>query len=545
MGNHLLLVTYDAHLINLVHQLNNDYQLGFLVEVQDRNSFLMESREGSRNTLVFLDLDHIPQMELNTPFVQLNKKITFPLVLIKSHYEHQELRSYFKSGVYDCLSKPLDKEHVHQVLLDLKMENSESSGRQTEKYTDDILPSLRVSLIYNLLYGNIRETKEIWTQSQMVGLSSVPNTAMAVQIDEFFALNKNKSKHWQDSIRNDVIIAAREFLNNQLEEALAMGTGMDKFAILLSLPFQADKNDNKLLVKRLAEETKYYIKEQTGYTVTIGIGNYYEDVRNLHVSYEEAMNAQKYKFFGGKDIVIHIDDVEPLSKDVSLLPNKDIVALAKKLKMADMDGIQESKGLLINALINMKVDPDIFKFQISEISATFARAAINGGADSKEIHSILLQYTNDLNIMENINEMKQRLKEMIDNFAHLVFKNNNEYTLKSVQMAMEYIEENFSENITLEDVAGHVHLSSTYLSRLFKNVTGRNFIEYITHLRIEKAKRLLVDLDYTVYQIALEVGYNNSHYFSRVFKATVGKTPSEYRNSMLGPSNMSSELVFY
>ncbi|KAB7706711.1 helix-turn-helix domain-containing protein [Bacillus aerolatus] len=546
MGNLLLLATHDINVINLVHQINNDFKFGFTVEVWDNKSLLKEDLAVKENiAAVLLDLDEMTKVAQDVICDQLTKKkFTLPLVVMKSLYNDHEMRTLFKNGVFDCLGKPLDQEAVYQLLQELKKEAQHSIQIRQQKKDDplQIMSSLRLSLIYNLLYGNIQNSKDIWDQCQLIGLSSVPNTAMTVQIDEFFSLNKNKSKQLQDTIRNEIITIARIFLKKRLDEILAMGTGADKFAILFSLPSQSSKEEYKQLSKSLADEAKAYIKENTGYSVTIGIGNHYEDVRDLYVSYQEALYAQKYKFFGGKDIVIHIDDVEPFTNEVSLLRNQDVATLASKLMVADMAAVKENMTNLFDQLFSkQKVDPEVLKLQISEISTTLARAAIKGGANLKEVHSILLEYTTDLNTIENLAEMQQWLENMINRFTDLVFNNKNEYSLKSIQKAMDYIEKNYLEQITLEKVANYVHLSPTYFSRLFKSATGTNFVEYITYLRIEKAKALLMDLNYTVYQIALEVGYSNSHYFSRVFKTIVGKTPSDYRNTILGPTEVSGE----
>ncbi|OCA82067.1 helix-turn-helix domain-containing protein [Pseudobacillus wudalianchiensis] len=547
MRNLLILATHDLNIINLVHQLNNDFKFGFTVEVRDNRTFLKEGLALKNIAAVFLDVDEITTKTEEFVCRQFKKNNpALPLVIMKSHYHNNEVRNLFKNGVFDCLSKPLEKEIVYQLLQELKKSVQQSIQIHRQKQDDplQIMSSLRLSVIYNLLYGNIQNPKDIWDQCQLVGLSAVPNIAMTVQIDEFFALNKDKSKQLQDSIRNEIITITRLFLKGELDEVLAMGTGADKFAILFSLPLLSSKAEYKQRAKSLAEKTKEYIKESTGYSVTIGIGNHCEDVRSLYVSYQEALYAQKYKFFGKKDTVIHIDDVEPFTNEVYLLQNQDVATLASKLMVADIAALKENMKNLFNELFSkQKVDPEVLKLQISEISTVLARAAINGGASMKEIHSILLDYTKDLNTIENLAEMEQWLENMIYRFTDLVFSKKNEYSLKSVQRAMAYIEKEYLNPITLEDVANYVHLSPTYFSRLFKSATGKNFVEYITYLRIEKAKALLMDLNYTVYQIASEVGYSNSHYFSRVFKTIVGKTPSDYRNSILEPIGLPAEKV--
>lgn len=98
--------------------------------------------------------------------------------------------------------------------------------------------------------------------------------------------------------------------------------------------------------------------------------------------------------------------------------------------------------------------------------------------------------------------------------------------------AIEFIDKNFTKTITLEDVAEHVYLSPTYVSYLFRTEVKMNFINYLTTKRMEKAKELLKDPRLKIYEISTAVGYENSRYFSSIFKKYVGQTPIDYRSKL-------------
>ncbi|MEN8904373.1 MAG: helix-turn-helix transcriptional regulator, partial [Clostridiales bacterium] len=88
----------------------------------------------------------------------------------------------------------------------------------------------------------------------------------------------------------------------------------------------------------------------------------------------------------------------------------------------------------------------------------------------------------------------------------------------------------YKDQITLNQVAEHIYLSPYYMSRLFKKELGKNFSEYLIEVRIKKAKELLKDVRYKIYEIAYMVGIKDAHYFSRIFKKYVFLSPSEYRD---------------
>jgi two-component system response regulator YesN len=92
-----------------------------------------------------------------------------------------------------------------------------------------------------------------------------------------------------------------------------------------------------------------------------------------------------------------------------------------------------------------------------------------------------------------------------------------------------YIDRNFNRELTLEEVSREVHVSPYYFSKLFKEQSGENYINYLTKRRIEAAKQLLRDGRLNIKSICNEVGYNDPNYFSRLFKRFAGITPTEYR----------------
>ncbi|GKU85084.1 response regulator [Niallia sp. NCCP-28] len=100
--------------------------------------------------------------------------------------------------------------------------------------------------------------------------------------------------------------------------------------------------------------------------------------------------------------------------------------------------------------------------------------------------------------------------------------------------ALIYIQDHFSNRITLSDVAKHVHCNATYISRRFTEEVGINFNEYLTNYRIEMSKQYLIShMDWAISQIAEKVGFSSQHYFSTIFRKVVHVSPKEYREREL------------
>ncbi|MCC8164528.1 MAG: helix-turn-helix domain-containing protein [Lachnospiraceae bacterium] len=98
-----------------------------------------------------------------------------------------------------------------------------------------------------------------------------------------------------------------------------------------------------------------------------------------------------------------------------------------------------------------------------------------------------------------------------------------------VARAKNYIQENFQKDLSLDEMSKELDISPYYFSKLFKEETGSNFVEYVTGLRIERAKQLLADETLSMKEICAQIGYRDPNYFSRIFKKNTGVTPTEFR----------------
>lgn len=126
--------------------------------------------------------------------------------------------------------------------------------------------------------------------------------------------------------------------------------------------------------------------------------------------------------------------------------------------------------------------------------------------------------------------------QMANQAANELFGADKQLTIESteeknylVELAREYVEEHYYENLMLADVAQKVGISSGYLSTLFQRQLSKGFVDYLNEVRIEHACSYLLQNYLKTYEIAYKVGFRDEKYFSRVFKKVKGQSPSEYR----------------
>ena len=131
--------------------------------------------------------------------------------------------------------------------------------------------------------------------------------------------------------------------------------------------------------------------------------------------------------------------------------------------------------------------------------------------------------------MTETEQLKNWFLEKIMFACRNILSKKAEKSNSVIETAKEYIRNNYSRDISLDDVSRVVNISPYYFSKLFKEDTGENFIEYLTGIRMNKAKELLDSTELSMKEICSMIGYSDPNYFSRSFKKNVGVTPTEYK----------------
>lgn len=149
--------------------------------------------------------------------------------------------------------------------------------------------------------------------------------------------------------------------------------------------------------------------------------------------------------------------------------------------------------------------------------------------DVDKVERELKIMTEELNACETLDQLDQEINRIFE--EHGYHESRNQEYSHAVRGAIGYMEEHYAQPITQTEVAGHVGLSSEYLSRIFKEETGVKFVVYLNNLRLKHALRLLESTNMKVYEVAEQVGYSNLSYFSTVFKKNFGQNPFDYKNN--------------
>lgn len=226
-------------------------------------------------------------------------------------------------------------------------------------------------------------------------------------------------------------------------------------------------------------------------------------------------SIQMYKTSGYKDEKKYPYDKEKL--------------LISRVTTGDIDGAKSTLNELLGYLFlyeNHNVQK--IKVRIIELCSLLSRASIERGADAESVLAMNDRLIASLIQSDDLFDLCYRFQDNVEIFTESLFF-SSEANSDVVKKTAEYITGHFSETITLAEAASFVHMNPSYLSKLFKNVTGMTFTEYLNKVRLEEAKRLLNHTDYSIIDIAVACGFSNQSYFTKVFKKYTGTTPKQYR----------------
>lgn len=160
-----------------------------------------------------------------------------------------------------------------------------------------------------------------------------------------------------------------------------------------------------------------------------------------------------------------------------------------------------------------------------------SRVCINYGLEQDIAYKMSDIFINKADRMKNIDDILRVQDEMIYQYAKAMAEINKvKVHSKQIVLCVDYISAHLHDNVSVTELADHVKLNETYLSKLFKKEMGLSISEYIRNKKIEEAKSLLRYSDKTSIEIATDMGFSSHSYFISVFKKVTGLTPKEYRN---------------
>lgn len=292
-----------------------------------------------------------------------------------------------------------------------------------------------------------------------------------------------------------------------------------------SSPEQVESILEELGVKMI-DSVKSYLKLQ----IRVGIGSIKKLWPKIPDSTEEAFRAIELRNFRVSppyDLFAYREDMKQEKEAAALFPVKFSYELANAMKAAQEKEAQQLVADYLGELEKQTgVTPDYVQTLGSELWGIIAYCLYEAGYVLDEL------FTNDQIAKEltGLTQPDQLAKWLSAKISAICssrqWKGSSKHR-QVVDFMTHYIHEHYAEDVTLADLSDKVYISRNHLSIIFKNMTGETFNTYLTRVRIEKARELLLERNMLVYEVAEQVGYKNVPYFSTLFKKITGMNPTE------------------
>jgi AraC-type DNA-binding domain-containing proteins len=212
-------------------------------------------------------------------------------------------------------------------------------------------------------------------------------------------------------------------------------------------------------------------------------------------------------------------------------------AMEKSLINDVLSGNAEGAKAMLNEMLGQIFftsgnNIEIIKVRTIEFIALLSRAIVEAGFNNEKVYHMTENFMLQLTNVKNLTDLSYVLMEILEQFTDVAFYHSSGTNTSLIKKSVNFINERYNQNLTLEMVADHVGLNPAYFSSLFKKETGINFSSYLINLRMDNAKLLLKNTNLSLINIAFELGFDNQSYFSKVFKKSTGMTPKQYRHTL-------------
>ncbi len=208
--------------------------------------------------------------------------------------------------------------------------------------------------------------------------------------------------------------------------------------------------------------------------------------------------------------------------------------LVERIAEGDLEGTQELlNNIIAHIYFSAGNNVELIKIRMNELMGVLSRVLLQTTDSPDTVYEIVGRFQRCCLGVTDLVELSHALADSLRVFIDLVRAEMANQRGNAIRKSRQYIEHNFAEALTVEQVAAHVSLSPSYFSHLFKDYTGMTFSAYLMDCRMDMAKKLLKKGGLSLAEIAQQLGYENQQYFSRVFKKKVGVTPGQYRKGLL------------
>lgn len=399
-----------------------------------------------------------------------------------------------------------------------------SENRYIKQTLEQSKPIIRFRLIYDILTNRVFETSVMANRLQHLGIV-FPHAYYAAII-----VRADMQPLEDQEDYNEIRLLLFSTIEKELRQRLfVVGTILEnhQFGFILNSPASTYISQLKLELDVCCQAVNRIGLEEFGITLQIALGDIYSSMNGLNKSYHEAKRAlHNTAWTYQSDCVFFEDSADARKWSYPLTIQKELL---RRLKAVDRDSAKLSLDELFDRyMVGKSYTRDEVQDTITLMMGAIVQELYEDGYSLDKVH---LRFQSVAEC-EHIGQVKELFYGYITDIMNLLEQfQDNKMSNAYISKAIDYMQTYYNRIESIADIADHVGVSSSYLSRMFRAETGKAPLDYLTRLRIDKSKELLFagNCKYSLQEICGQIGYHDVQSFIRFFKKWEKITPGEYR----------------
>ncbi|MCR5195836.1 MAG: response regulator [Pseudobutyrivibrio sp.] len=429
-------------------------------------------------------------------------------------------------GVLDYLNKPVSREAILTVLKKAMMRidgerTKRSNDLKVREKLETVVPIIENGLIQDLLFKEYFK-EDIDNYKTLLGIDSEYGY-MACMVFGRELVGNYMTSAVAASIQAQKAYREIHTITEDYIKGIIGAVMSNKIPILIPCDTDTLSYNERNQIVENARALCRKLADRFDMDFRVGFGSV-KPLDRMSESYEEANSV----LISNTSHVAHVDDMPVACQYEDNYPMETEKRLFDEITLGNTNESVAIAATFFDWMeTNYANDNDSIRLKCLEFVLWAEHLAYDKTGRMYEFRS-RANYLSELMNYPNLSEVKSWFTDKIKSAAFWVSNKQEEQSMSVVNKAKQYIDENYMKELNLDDVSRVVNISSYYFSKVFKEETGENFIDYLTKLRIEAAKKLLKTTNKSMKEISAEVGYSDPNYFSRNFKKYTGKTPTDY-----------------
>ncbi|GAB2721049.1 response regulator [Paenibacillus thermoaerophilus] len=449
------------------------------------------------------------------------------VIVLTGYDEFEYAQKSIRLGVRNYVLKPVGKQLLLEELLAAREAwiKERERNHDTERLREQMerqLPVLRSAFLEDWLTGTEYAAEQLEEKMSFLNLPLKPGDPASVAV---FELDADRSVRPEDlhlyqfALHNIV-----SELSSRCGAAHMRGNGQQTVVVYQTA---AGHTLNDML--QWAEKTKNEAVRFLKLSVTVGVSRRVLPLEQVPELFREAQQALRLKLSLGSGHVLVDDLGPPASEQLPLPTDSDLALLVHGVELNDELQLERIFNEFFHKVKRMNPPhryPEELFFPFAGLYVSLAHRLGKGVRSALSDKEYALFRSPEQ--FASLDDMRDWLTERFKALSRSYEKYRKGRKVKLIEAVMDYVEAHIFDNITREDAAEHIHINSSYLSRLFREVTGEAFSDFVLRKKMEKAISLLQNEQALVYEVADRLGYKDSSYFARVFKKYTGRSPSDF-----------------